>query len=249
MSEHLTLEQISALLDEPDAGARRLSHLEGCDACRREYEQMSRMRMAISAFGELEPPAGQWERILERLPVPAEGEADGERVSEIPARPDIQPWWQRARWPLQAAAILVLLAGGLVVVLRMGVAPGTEEGDLSRIAETAPVGRPVAETGEPLAERGPAFLGDPEAAYLQTVADLAELRSPEPGGRDIRRDPEAAAEQLARLDAVRDALRDALQRSPADPVLNNLLFEVMDERDVLARQLVETLRLTDLEYR
>ncbi len=60
MSEHLTREQIAALLDSSDGVEGALAHIEDCEACAREFEQMSRMRMALSALPDLEPPVGQW---------------------------------------------------------------------------------------------------------------------------------------------------------------------------------------------
>ena len=45
-----------------------------------------------------------------------------------------------------------------------------------------------------------------------------------------------------------DASREALEEAPADPVLNNFLFQMVDERDVLAGELNQTLRMTAAEY-
>ena len=45
-----------------------------------------------------------------------------------------------------------------------------------------------------------------------------------------------------------DASRAALRQAPADPVLNNFLFQLVDERDDLASQLDQTLRMTAAEY-
>ena len=69
MSEHLTAERISAVLDEPWSDMEAEAHLESCESCRGEYERFSRMRMALSALGELDPPPGPWEILEERLNV------------------------------------------------------------------------------------------------------------------------------------------------------------------------------------
>ena len=63
MNEHLNIERISALLDEPWSDLTAEQHLEGCEDCRLEFERLSRMRMAFSALGELDAPRDQWSRI------------------------------------------------------------------------------------------------------------------------------------------------------------------------------------------
>jgi hypothetical protein len=60
--------------------------------------------------------------------------------------------------------------------------------------------------------------------------------------------PEAFAERITHLDAMIDASRDALSEAPADQVLNNFLFQLVDEREDLAGQLDQTLRMTAAEY-
>ena len=51
-SEHLSLERISALLDEPGDDPRATEHLRECERCEREQERMRRMRMALTAKSE-----------------------------------------------------------------------------------------------------------------------------------------------------------------------------------------------------
>ena len=53
---------------------------------------------------------------------------------------------------------------------------------------------------------------------------------------------------MRHLDAMIDASREALREAPADPVLNNILFELVDERESLAGELDRTLRMTAAEY-
>lgn len=233
MPEHLTREQISALLDEPqgvrDAG---LEHLSRCPDCAREYEQMSRMRMALSGLPDLEPPAGEWNAVQERLglkPVATAGAA---------------PIWRRAMgWPLQAAAVIALFAVGLLVGQRFN--PGAESTSpavtMSEEGGIPGVGASVAD-GESL------LAIEPAEAYLRTVADLQHLRSGLDMSTPRPTSPEAFAERITHLDAMIDASRDALREAPADPVLNNFLFQLVDERQELAGQLDQTLRMTAAEY-
>lgn len=217
MVEHLTREQISELLDQPEAVRGGMEHLERCGACSSEYEHMSRLRMALSGLPELEPPADEWDRIEAEL-----GLLGGTSAS--------RRWWiLRYRWPLQAAAVLLLFAGGLMVGQRLGEPPGE---------------------GPP--PEGVVWGVEAEDAsqYLRTAAELQELRSAglaEDDG-DWMEDPVAVAERITHLDAIIDASTEALETAPADPVLNNFLFDVVDERDRLAVRLDEALRVTAAAY-
>lgn len=228
MPEHLSREQISVLLDDPRGVPAGLEHLDQCGECARDYEQMSRMRMALSGLPEIEAPAGEWLAVQARLGI--------EPVTGSPVRPT----WRRAMgWPLQAAAVIALFAAGLMVGQRL---------------DTGPVDRPavsVATNGEeglPSPENGVALAAEPTDAYLRTVADLQQLRAGFNESAQLRTGPEAFVERITHLDAMIEASREALREAPADPVLNNFLFQLVDEREDLAGQLDQTLRMTAAEY-
>ena len=213
MSEHLERERLSALIDG-DADAEAHAHLEGCEACRRELETLRRMRMALSAMDDLEPPVDGWERLAAALP--GEDRRSG--------------WRSGATW-LRVAAALLLFVGGLGVGARLGPEWG---------------GGPVAVSGS---GDGVAELASTEAAsgdaYRQALDRLESLRAAGPSPEEAYRDPGTAAQHLARLDAVIRATREALHEDPADPAMNDFLFEVVEERDALE----EALQLATLEYR
>jgi hypothetical protein len=106
--------------------ARVLAHLSGCDACRRELEELTAVAdEVLLAAPEHEPPAGFESAVLARIGVLAAG-AGGERrpadqrgLTDQPAhepRPaeSIQPWWRRPavrRLAVAAAATAIALAG------------------------------------------------------------------------------------------------------------------------------------------
>ena len=220
MGNRLTREQIAALLDTPELVTDGTVILTEED--RAEFEQMRRTRMALSALDDLEPPAGQWDRISSRLPVSG--------VDATPIRRRTIPW------PLQAAAVLALFAGGLMVGQSIRVDGGTPETGSVALEATSPSENPQAD--------GPA------ADYVANVAGLVELRDAGWADRDPvwQQDPASVAERIVHLDELLDASREALVRVPADPVLNNFLFDVADERATLATQLDESLRMATLEY-
>jgi hypothetical protein len=229
MAEHLTREQISTLLEEPRMVPAGPVHLEECEECSREYERMSRMRMALSALSDLEPPPDEWERISDRM-----GFSQRHRWSVR------LQWLQTAGWPLRAAAVLILFSGGLLVGQRLAVRPGGEAEDGWQAAQPATDGPGLFAVNQSRTE--------PEAAYLRNVAELQELRDQGVEGEGWMEDPAAVAERITRLDAIIEASREALSTAPADPVLNNFLFDLVDERNVLAGSLDRSLRMTAAEY-
>lgn len=217
MGEHLTSEQIAAMLDEPEAVAGGLAHLDDCEACAHEFEGMSRMRMALSGLPDLPAPPGEWEAIQARLP------------KRVPSA------WRQAMWspPMAAAAVILLFMGGLGVG-RMIAPTATPDQVSDQVAGAEGADLPVG--------------ADPIDDYLQTVGQLRELREAGPVGPSVVENPALAAERLTRLDALIDATRETLRMAPADPALNDFLFDVVDERESLAGQLNQTLRQASMEY-
>ena len=273
MVEHLTRERIAALLDEPGAAGSDAAHLDVCPECAGEFESMSRMRMALSGMPDLAAPIGAWERIqaeLEdrapRAPAPggtgveagveagvdagvdaavrARAAADHDRsglgIFRMPRPVD-------ARWNplLTAAAIAVLFFAGLGVGRLLGPdGPTITADDTGR----APSELEPASPGGPGADPGTTLLAAEYPEYLRGVAGLRALRDGGPTDAEVATDPALAAERLARLDALIEASREALRDAPADPALNDFLFDVVDERASVAGQLDQTIRQASMEY-
>jgi len=243
MSEHLTLERLSAVLEEPGADAAAVAHLDTCAPCQREYEEMSRMRMALSGLAELEAPAGAWTRIEAALPASAEGPAVAAppAAGESPViaiRPRRPGFGFLTAWPLKAAAAAVILfAGGLTLGTRLRQAGMGD--DVPAVASSRGGSGAVAPAIDAY-----------QASYRDALAGLEELRlrtvSTEVNPAD---DPAAAAARLIHLDALVTASREALRQTPEDPDVNDFLFEVIDERDALNAQLSDVLHAATAEYR
>lgn len=245
-TEHLDPERLSALLDAPDADAEASAHLERCPECQVEFETLSRMRMALSGLGELEPPEDEWTRIeaalRERgLSEDAAGGSPGDGATGAAAPGGRPPFGRRllARWPAQAAAAVLLFAGGILAGLQMTGGPA----DPGRTALELPVAG-----GAEAEEAGPASSVDMGAAYLAALEDIERL-APELVGDVDGLDPGSAAERLARIEALIRAAREAVRENPADPVANALLFQLVEQREELASRLNQSLHLVTLEYR
>lgn len=228
MPEHLNRERIAALLDGPEGTGADREHLERCEECTHEYEQMARIRMALSALPDLEPPEGEWDRIRERLDADALGDVIRmDRSRRVPAWLGAKPMW--------AAAVIALFAAGLGVGRQLA------------LNETAASGQPATEVATRAAEADePGETGT--AAYWRTLAQMEQLRREGAPAPALWSDPSAATERLMKLDALIQASREALSAAPTDPALNDFLFEVVDERESLAGRLDRSLRLTSVEY-
>lgn len=222
MVEHLTREQIAALLDESDAAAEGRPHLDVCSECAGEFEAMSRTRMALSGMADLRAPEGAWDVIRAKLPGPEGGEPS---AGGDPSAASTTWWPPRERWGplLTAAAIIVLFFGGLGVGRMLAPDPTPAGSSLAGVESEDP-------------------------SYLQSVADLQALRQGGPTLEQIADDPSLAAVRLTHLDALIEASREALREAPADPALNDFLFDVVDERASVAGQLGRSLRQVSMEY-
>lgn len=248
-SKHLSNERLSSLLAEGDRDAAAAEHLGDCARCRRELELLRRMRMALSAMGDLEAPSDGWDRIeaeLDRRTTPRSvpGDARSARTAWTDRLPSGGQGW------LRAAAAVVLFVGGLMVGTRIDMADPAGAGGADDAA------RPTASAaGEASGVRsGPdagrlTTAGDAsrsrEASIRGALAELEGLRASGPSPEEAYRNLEAAAEHLARLDALLRATREALEEDPADPAVNDLLFEVVEERQALN----QALHLASLDYR
>ena len=216
---HLTAERISALLDEPWADRDGQAHMGSCAACQAEFERLSRMRMALSALPDEQPPRGAWASIEAALDA-REGEAGVRRFGGRFAGRLLVPG------PLQAAAGLVLFVGGLAAGLQL-----TGGGTTGSVADLPAVVSPA-----------------DDRTLLEGFSRLESLRTPlrqvGEGAAPQRSRPETAeadpvvlARSLARLEGSIRALRDHLEGSPEDSFASAYLLELVEVRERLTDEL------------
>ncbi|MFW5947539.1 MAG: hypothetical protein ACOCUW_03515 [Gemmatimonadota bacterium] len=219
---HLTLEALARLVEE-DATTREQEHLAGCERCRNDLAALRDQTEALGALPKLEPPPDQWPRIRDRL----------RHEALLPARPSA-PRWVRA-----AAAITLFLAGGATgYAARSTLAP----------APPTPVAAAPSSSLDPAGRTGERLAGGPEApaAAPASADDLSdELERTQAAfaaaldrymmatGTDA---PDPAA-RLAALDNIVLTTAQALNESPADPVINSYHLTAVAQRNELLRQL------------
>ena len=146
--QHLDLEQLARLVDEP-AEPAEAEHLRGCLVCRRELAEMRAQTEALGDLGEMEPPAGAWaaleaallEEKLIRQPAPAKARPMG--FSRVHLR--------------IAASLALFLAGGAAGAM-LWRTPASQS-----IATMEPAAAQAPRSGT---TRPSALMGMPEVTYV-----------------------------------------------------------------------------------
>ncbi|MDH3732981.1 MAG: hypothetical protein OEU54_05580 [Gemmatimonadota bacterium] len=224
MTDHLHIERISALLDEPWSDLAAEQHLEACEECRTEFERLSRMRMAFSGLGELEPPRGEWERIQASLE-----EILGPDDSIVPIT--ASPSWRRrliSSGPVQAAAALALFAGGIFAGLQF---TGAGSSSPANVLAGGVIPAVIPATG---ADRE---LYDALNEFESMGTPLRQVGFDQPDGGTLDFDAFEAARYAATLEGIIQVLRERLQEAPGDPFASGYLPYALDQRQRLAELL------------
>ena len=241
---HLPTERLAALGDEEPTAAES-AHLAACADCARErVAYRTLVAMARTERDAIGIPLTRWESIAGALAndttVAAPAVASRERGHVGATRAQTVRFM---RIPMQAAAGVLLLAGG-VVAGRM-------------TAGASPV--PVLSTGSTTAATGVASDGGQatqvaklrdsvtfasvdearsaqlrsEALYQQAAAFLAEHDTT--GSQDYN--PEMVKSRLAALDQMISTTRAAMREAPHDPVINGYYLTTVGQREAALRQL------------
>ena len=222
MANHMDAERISALLDEPWADRDCRAHLEACGDCQTEFERLSRLRMALSALPDEKAPGGQWAAIEAALDA-GERRAGARWIGSSFAGRLFVPG------PLQAAAALVLFAGGVIAGLQF-------------------TGGRTSNPSDPASDLPTVVSTDDGRVLVDELNRMESLRSPlrqvGEGGTDPasegelgERDPLETAQRMARLEGLIRAVRERLETKPDDLVASAYLLELVETRDRLAEEL------------
>ena len=215
---HLTIESLARLVDE-SPGAAEQAHLAVCAECRATLDELRAQTAALAALGALrpvEPPAHAWERIAARV------EAD--RVVPMHRQ------WGMAGIA-RAAAAVILFAGGAAAGAYLTRAQDTARGDVpsTTTSDGAGAATTVAVNPEDIAL---ARLRIAELMYTNALLEYSKITSPEP--------PKDAVARLATLETIVVTTRTALERAPADPLINSYYLAALAERETLLDQLRRT---------
>ena len=225
---HLSTERLAALADE-HASADESAHLAVCAVCARErdaYRALVAMAGAErAAFGL---PLTRWDTIASAL------EAGARSPADIMPRRTLRI---ASRWPLRAAAGLLLMAGGAMLgraTAGADLIPGTSSASTSTTQAVTETGaRRVAESAFSSIEDARAAQRRSEQLYQQAVAYLAQYDSTAVDDGS----PVAYKSRLAALDRVISATGEAMREAPHDPVINGYYLTTLGQREATIRQL------------
>jgi hypothetical protein len=220
---HLSTDRLAALGDEAPTSAEA-AHLAVCASCAHEADAYRTLvGMAHAERDSLGLPLTRWDAIAAALDADLHGSpARSRRVS--------------ARWPLRAAAGLLLMAGGAVIG-RTSVGadplPGVSIGSRSVASAPARGTQPPADSAFASIEDARAAQLRSEQLYQQAVAYLARYDSSAVDDGS----PVAYRSRLAALDRVISATSEAMREAPHDPVINGYYLTTLGQREATIRQL------------
>jgi hypothetical protein len=220
---HLSTDRLAALGDETPTPAEA-AHLAACEPCARELAAYRTLvGMAHAERDSLGIPLTRWDAIAAAL---------GNDLALAPARRGRAA----VRWPLRAAAGLLLMAGGAVIGRgTVGADPVPGVSFASGTATTSVPANGSRRTDSVFAsvEEARAAQRRSEQIYQQAVAYLARYDSTAVDDGS----PVAYKSRLAVLDRVISATSEAMREAPHDPVINGYYLTTLGQREATIRQL------------
>ena len=228
---HLSIERLAALADEQPT-TDELSHLAQCAACARERDaHRSLLAMAGSERDAMGLPLTRWESLSHRLKTEGliasgtrnvvSGGADSSRYP-LPA----------AHWGLRAAAMILLVGGGVLLgraTTNDPIIPGIA------VSTTQPVAASAADSVRSFSSVDEANRWKEiySSGYQRALAYLAQNDS---GARPAET-PAVMRARLAVMDQVSKTMKEALIETPYDPVINDFYLNSFGQREATLRQL------------
>ena len=219
---HLSTDRLAALCDEPPTSAEA-AHLSTCEPCARERDAYRTLvAMAQAEHSALGLPLTRWDSIAAAL----------DPVTSAPVRRVARA---STRWPLQAAAGLLLMAGGAMLGRASAGANPIPAGTTRVAATSVPTPKPAV-AGDSVfrsVDEARAAQHRSEQLYQQAVAYLARFDSSAVDDGS----PVAYKSRLAALDRVISATSEAMREAPHDPVINGYYLTTLGQREATIRQL------------
>jgi hypothetical protein len=216
---HLPTERLAALVDEAPTPAE-LAHLTSCPECARERAAYQAVAdLAGTEANRIGAPLTSWDTLMPALR--ADGVIDDGRGLRFTARSTRRPW-------LQAAAAVLLLSGGVAAgrwSARTPTQPTPPTVAVASPADSVPTFRTVQDARVAQAQA--------QSMYQTATAYLAQQDT---SGRAIE-SPSAMRARLAALDRARDAMGEALNEAPYDPVINSYYLTTIGQREATMRRL------------
>lgn len=218
---HLSTERLAALVDDAATSAE-LAHLASCSECARERSTyLNLASLTSSSKAQIGVPLSSWDKIAPSLV--ADGIIDRGKGFHFRTHRLRSPW-------LQAAAAVLLITGG------MAAGRYTAGADPLPVAVTQPLAQRNVSADSALhfasIEEARDMQSRSQNLYQAATAYLAQHDS-----ANAADTPASMRTRLAALDRVRDAMGEALNAAPYDPVINEYLLATVGQREATIRQL------------
>ena len=230
--DHISGQRLAALADEHPT-ADEHAHLSQCDRCASEVQaHRSLLAMAGGEREAMQLPLTRWVTLSKQLR--KEGLiAEGGWSEEGGARA-VRSAMRASRWPLQIAAALLLVAGGVALGRFSAGAPAIPGGMTGAATQTANAkavidSLPTSFASVDEANRWKSAYAN---AYQSTVTFLAANDS-----SGTVETPAVMRARLSALNQVNRTMREALNDAPFDPVINDFYLNSFGQREATLRQL------------
>jgi len=252
--QHLMLEALARLVDEPPDESES-AHLRECQACRAELADLRQDTAALARLGPIEPADADWRSLADRL-------ARERLLGQVSAR----RFRGASLLKLAAALALYAVGTATGLALRARPAPpavastGAAQGRTGAPAPFTPASaapESFRSSDDDTRAAGLAFAPAAQAAPLASnVANVADASTPEEAVRALQlaeraylrayaryaeltssQQTEDPVARVAALESIVLTTRQALDRAPADPLINGYHLTAVAQRDAALRQI------------
>ena len=238
---HLSTDRLAALGDDEPTPAEA-AHLSACAECSRERAAYRTLvAMAHAERDSIGLPLTRWDAIAGALAAdaptftPTVGPSDVRPIALHGARSTRADVRRFARMPLQAAAAVLLVAGGMVAGRMTAVVP--TPAPVAQAPERAGIARNVSLPADSIVfssvDEAREAQQRSEQIYLRAAAFLAQQDS----STSPDANPVAVQSRLAALDQVTSTMQKAMREAPHDPVINGYYLTTLGQREATLRQL------------
>jgi len=231
---HLSIERLAALADEPPT-ADEQTHLSQCDLCATEVKaHRSLLAMAGGEREAMQLPLTRWDALSERLR--GEGLLTGSGKREAGSVQGVRRGFPlpASRFPLQVAAALLLVAGG-VALGRFSAGASAIPGGITGTATQAANARVVDSLPTTFASVDEANRW--KAAYANAYQGTVTFLAANDSSGTVETTPAVMRARLSALNQVNRTMREALNDAPFDPVINDFYLNSFGQREATLRQL------------
>jgi hypothetical protein len=236
---HLSTDRLAALGDDEPTPAEA-AHLSACAEC--AHERAAYRTLVAMAHAERDSiglPLTRWDAIAGALAAETPAAAGIEARPLLAVAPSSTGSNVRRfhRMPLQAAAAVLLVAGGVVAGRMTTVVPTVATAQNTEASERPGLARNVSLPADSVffssVDEAREAQQRSEAIYLRATAFLAQQDSASQSDAN----PAVVQSRLAALDQVTKTMSAAMRQAPHDPVINGYYLTTLGQREATLRQL------------